>query len=91
MTSVGNLYLVFVRFCSYLGFGIKGFEPLNIRTKNERLAAWLYPNFIIYSRIIFVFKGSLAPPVRNAFLTILKSLTPHISNIIEPPFTLAPQ
>ena len=26
-----------------LNFGIKGFEPLNTRTKNEGLTAWLYP------------------------------------------------
>ena len=24
-------------------FGIKGFEPLNTRTKNEGLTTWLYP------------------------------------------------
>lgn len=23
--------------------GVKGFEPLNTRTKNDRLATWLYP------------------------------------------------
>ena len=26
-----------------LNFGVKGFEPLNTRTKNEGLTAWLYP------------------------------------------------
>lgn len=24
--------------------GVKGFEPLNARTKNDRLATWLYSN-----------------------------------------------
>ena len=27
-------------------FGIKGFEPLNTRTKNEGLSAWLYPKTV---------------------------------------------
>ena len=27
----------------YMSFGIKGFEPLNTRNKNECLTAWLYP------------------------------------------------
>lgn len=41
-----------------LNFGIKGFEPLNARTKNESLTTWLYPNkfdFIVKLKIILTF------------------------------------
>ena len=36
-------------------FGIKGFEPLNTRTKNEGLTTWLYPNQNIKYLNIFYF------------------------------------
>lgn len=32
-------------------FGIKGFEPLNTRTKNEGLSAWLYPNKKVLTKL----------------------------------------
>lgn len=31
--------------------GVKGFEPLNVRTKNECLTTWRYPN----CKFLFVF------------------------------------
>ncbi len=34
----------------YKNIGIRGFEPLNTRTKNERLTTWLYSTFNKFTR-----------------------------------------
>jgi hypothetical protein len=37
----------------YLRIGVKGFEPLNARTKNDRLATWLYSISSIITESLF--------------------------------------
>ena len=60
------------------------------KQRNLNLNYYFFALIKIYLTIR-VFRGNLAPPVLKAFLTILRSLIPHISNKIDPPFILTPQ
>jgi hypothetical protein len=45
-------------FIKKLFFGVKGFEPLNARIKNERLTTWLYPKDIYFVGIKKILNNS---------------------------------